>query len=611
MVFLGVKKFQPTRLVNEPKSTVEKEPAVEVSETKNVIDSVVETTFIEDVGQEFTLGHIGHDMADGVEDGRNETESQREDPCSAREEKPRDQAAEDHKATAKSEQERAHSHQSDLDAPTYPSLAIETVVNDEVTEELDAHLSAEEAISCNKEDKVAVRFGRIRRFRAKKFFKTKSKHTHVQLPTLTQETILPTSPAILPTSPAILPTFQDLAIEGGVGKEVEVVAVSKHSVMDGLERSVIDGMNDTWCHETKFQPKCFSKSKPTGIDSQPTRPIDEIVAAPKTTPELEVKVDKTENVVDEGAIDHNSAIEKKNDDCAGEARPNGETRSLSTSEQFAPEPNEVFEVVLKGTYVGEHLCINKKQDATFVKRTNSKTDNKPSTAFPSPCLKNKASDVDPEIVADKHITLEQEGGSVVDSELNQANHVVSAGTAHGSEPRSPREDVGTAEDNDETSRKESLQASGTKSTSQTNETARNMIVDSILFNLAKAEVAAKADGDVDAQVKIHLLRAKILRITRTRDEWAAKVDGIGGDDEPDEVFLSGPFKRLLSPVLENLEKAVNILDRAILSGTTGVIMSTANLFDHPCICNEHEVAARDSGSVNSIVDSEIQSIFTA
>jgi hypothetical protein len=429
------------------------------------------------------------------------------------------------------------------------------------------------------------------------------------------------------TFPAILPKFPDLAIEeGGVEKEIEIVAVSEHFARDDLEQNegIIDGICDTSCDGTKkIQPNWLVKSKPTGIDPQPKRTIDEHVAAPKTTPELEVKINKTENVVDEGVVDDDSAIEKLNEDSAGEARPNGEELSLSTSEQFAPEPNQVFEVVLKGTYIGEHLCINKKQDATSVKRTNSKTDNKPCAAFPSRGLKNKASDVAMESVADKHISFEHEEdarlinrkhstrGSIVESELNQAKHVIAASTEHDREARSSREDVGTADDNNETSRKESLQASESKSSSQTDETARNVVVDSILYNLAKAEVAAKADGNVDAQVKIHLLRAKILRITRTRDEWATKVDGIGDDDVPDEVFLSGPFTRLLSPVLENLEKAVNIVDRAILSGTTGVIMSTANLLDHPCIGNEPEITARDSGSVNSIVDSEIQSIFTA
>eukprot|EP00804_Cyclotella_cryptica_P022086 CCRYP_011575-RA/>CCRYP_011575-RA protein AED:0.08 eAED:0.08 QI:0/-1/0/1/-1/1/1/0/579 len=579
---------------------MKQEPSAEVPETENVIGSVVETTFLEDVGQEFTLDHSGLDFVSGVDEGRNEAESEREVMCNEREARPRDETA-DGVMTQKLEHGHFYPHLSEHEniLSMCPELAIET--GEDVIEVLAADANNEEVSSSDKDDRRVVQFGRIKRFQPRSIFKSKSKHKRA------------------PAREAVLATFPELAIkDSGAEDEVEVFAVNKLVILGDLQKQEDsrNSKNEVKCVGIKkFKPKGhFIKLIPKPSPRQ-QRTIDEQAAVPKNNPKPEVEVSKTEV-----ALDDNFAFDEQNVNSAGETSPHGQELSPSTSQQFAFESNEVFEVVLKGTLLDEKLFASRKQDETSVKGTNTKTHSMHSNTFPSQRLKNGTFDVEPEgTVAQNCHSFDQEEfasfierthskkGSVVGSDLVQAKLDID----HESEARSQREDVVATDDNDETSRKEKIQHSGSNLVRHTDETVGKVLIDSILLNLAKAEVAAKADGDVDAQVKIHLLRTKILRITNTSDEWATKVGGIGDDDEPDEVFVSGPFKRLLSPVLENLEKAVNIIDRAILNGTTGVIMNTANLIDHQCIGNEREITTSDSGSLNSILDSEIESVFTA
>jgi hypothetical protein len=128
----------------------------------------------------------------------------------------------------------------------------------------------------------------------------------------------------------------------------------------------------------------------------------------------------------------------------------------------------------------------------------------------------------------------------------------------------------------------------------TDETVGKALLDSILFNLAKAEVAAKSDGNTDKQVKVHLLRSKLLHLTNREDKWATQLEGTG---VPDDVFIAGPIRGLLSPVLKCIENAANMIDRAMLDTNTACMISTAELIDHQCV-DKYIVETKDGDLVN-------------
>eukprot|EP00956_Cyclotella_meneghiniana_P029249 scaffold70281_cov67-Cyclotella_meneghiniana.AAC.9 len=133
----------------------------------------------------------------------------------------------------------------------------------------------------------------------------------------------------------------------------------------------------------------------------------------------------------------------------------------------------------------------------------------------------------------------------------------------------------------------------TKQDKSGKETIGKALLDSILYKLAKAEVVAKTDGNTDKQVKIHLLRSKLLHLTHREDKWADQLNG--ESSVPDDVFIQGPLEKLVSPALA-------MIDRAMLAGDTGCMIGTADIIDHQCV---------DHHNVNSSASDGDSAVFTA
>ena len=142
------------------------------------------------------------------------------------------------------------------------------------------------------------------------------------------------------------------------------------------------------------------------------------------------------------------------------------------------------------------------------------------------------------------------------------------------------------------------------------QTIGKALLDSILYNLARAEVAATSDGNTDKQVKIHLLRSKLLRLTNRNDKWATQLEGGG---EPDDIFVRGTVGRLMAPVLQIIQNVADMIDRVVLDGNTACMMGTADLIDHQCVSHGgSQIASADSASQGPVVVQDSNDgVFTA
>jgi hypothetical protein len=301
-------------------------------------------------------------------------------------------------------------------------------------------------------------------------------------------------------------------------------------------------------------------------------------------PAIEAKsADEAETNVFEVALDDTAAAaSEQKDDTSLEGVQSLVDNTYVSVKSMVQSIFSALEVALEGTAVGQHMAFKQEGDVSVDCEKSAVADAFDHAKSQEECKsKSVADDGSVEIAIGAVSVAKSAAKAASVAEVNgdvDVQEVLSVATSVEESP---------VEDGNENGSRKSAGLDQDKPAGETqvlagagNETMGKALLDNVLHHLAKAEVAAKSDGNTAKQVKIHLLRLKLLHLTNRTDKWANQLEGAG---EPDEVFISGPFRRLMNPMLGSIGYGADMIDRCLLDGNTACLMGADDFFDHQCV----------------------------